>query len=76
MSNLLDVYKEEEKVKTNPLKCIGYLNAAMCQLKLKEYAGARKSCNKALEIESQNVKGLFRRGQVGCRSLSSYSEGL
>jgi len=71
MIKLLDVYKDEEKAKANPLKCIGHLNAAMCELKLKEYGKARKSCDKALEIESQNVKGLFRRGQANF-GLSEY----
>ena len=68
MINLLDVYKEEEKIIANPMKCIGHLNAAMCQLKLKEYTEAKNNCNKALELESKNIKGLFRRGQV-CNKL-------
>ena len=71
MVSLLDVYKEEEKAVANPLKCIGHLNAAMCQLKRKQYAEARKHCDNALEIDSRNVKGLFRRGQVA--NLDSFS---
>ena len=70
MIKLLDVYKDEEKLVANPLKCIGYLNAAMCELKMKQYQGAKKNCDKALEIEDQNVKGLFRRGQVGTHCIS------
>lgn len=64
MISLLDVYKDEEKVIANPLKCIGHLNAAMCQLKMNLCGGARKHCDKALEIDNKNIKGLFRRGQV------------
>eukprot|EP00795_Rhopilema_esculentum_P011545 gene11545-21774_t len=63
MIKLLDVYKDDEKLVANPLKCIGHLNAAMCELKMKQYQAAKKNCDKALEIEDQNVKGFFRRGQ-------------
>ncbi|XP_065070807.1 peptidyl-prolyl cis-trans isomerase FKBP4-like [Rhopilema esculentum] len=64
MIKLLDVYKDDEKLVANPLKCIGHLNAAMCELKMKQYQAAKKNCDKALEIEDQNVKGFFRRGQA------------
>jgi len=39
-----------------------YLNSAMCHIKLKEYQKALDSCEKALQIDSRNVKGLWRRG--------------
>lgn len=41
-----------------------YLNAALCMLKLNENREAVEQCEKALEIDPKNEKGLFRRGQV------------
>lgn len=40
-------------------------NAAMCQLKLKQYSDAVEACNKVLELDSEantNLKALYRRG--------------
>ena len=73
MVKVLDVYKEEEKEKTNPVKCVAHLNAALCQLKVNLFQDAKKNCDKALEIEANNVKGLFRRGQVSVLDYLSYS---
>ena len=39
-----------------------YLNLAMCNLKLGDDSRAVEDCNHALEIDSSNVKGLYRRG--------------
>ena len=64
MIKVLDVFNDEEKEKCNPKKCIAHLNAAMCNLKVLNFFNAREQCDKALKIESKNVKGLFRRGQV------------
>eukprot|EP00794_Sanderia_malayensis_P018009 gene18009-19810_t len=64
MIDILNVYQEEDKPKTNPMKCIAYLNAALCDLKTNQFSHAKTNCNKALEIEANNVKGLFRRGQA------------
>lgn len=41
------------------------LNLALVYLKLNQCYEAKSECEKALEIDPQNVKGLFRRGQVG-----------
>ncbi len=65
MLKVLDVWKEEDKIKANPVKCIAHLNAALCQLKTNQFKDAKKNCDKGLEIDANNVKGLFRRGQVG-----------
>lgn len=46
-----------------------YLNKSLCNLKLKDYYATETECNKALEIEPNNVKALYRRGQ------SYYSRG-
>jgi hypothetical protein len=42
------------------------VNMAACHLKLKQWGDVKKTCSKALEMESTNVKALFRRAQV-CR---------
>lgn len=37
-----------------------YCNRAQCQLKLKDYAEALKSCNKAVELNAKNEKAMYR----------------
>jgi len=54
----------EEDTKINALKLPIFLNQAACHLKLGEFKPAQAACNKALELESKNVKALFRRGQA------------
>jgi FK506-binding protein 4/5 len=41
-----------------------YLNQAMCCLKLNDFCATREHCQKALEMDPKNEKGLFRLGQV------------
>ncbi|NWX18988.1 FKBP4 isomerase, partial [Aegotheles bennettii] len=55
---------EEEDTKAKSLRLAAHLNLAMCHLKLKEYSQALENCNKALELDSNNEKGLFRRGEA------------
>ncbi|NWX33831.1 FKBP4 isomerase, partial [Notiomystis cincta] len=55
---------EEEESKAKSLRLAAHLNLAMCHLKLKEYSQALENCNKALELDSNNEKGLFRRGEA------------
>eukprot|EP01018_Ginkgo_biloba_P006255 Gb_32981 [translate_table: standard] len=57
-------FSEEEKKQSKPLKVTCNLNNAACKLKLKDYKQAVKLCTKVLEIESQNVKALYRRAQA------------
>jgi peptidylprolyl isomerase len=48
-----------------PLYISCWSNAAMCYIKLKEWADAIRACNHVLEIESEqksNIKALYRRG--------------
>uniref|UniRef100_A0A8C6JWK8 peptidylprolyl isomerase n=2 Tax=Melopsittacus undulatus TaxID=13146 RepID=A0A8C6JWK8_MELUD len=55
---------DEEDTKAKSLRLAAHLNLAMCHLKLKEYSPALENCNKALELDSNNEKGLFRRGEA------------
>jgi len=54
----------EEKKQSKALKISCKLNNAACKLKLKEYREAEKLCTKVLELESTNVKALYRRAQA------------
>eukprot|EP00850_Spirogloea_muscicola_P008586 SM000046S16367 [mRNA] locus=s46:281774:287440:+ [translate_table: standard] len=56
-------FSDEEKKQSKALKLSCYLNDAACRLKLKDYNEAVKLCCKAVDLESQNVKALFRRAQ-------------
>ncbi|TXG74140.1 hypothetical protein EZV62_002719 [Acer yangbiense] len=57
-------FREEEKKQAKALKVACNLNDAACKLKLKEYKQAEKLCTKVLELESRNVKALYRRAQA------------
>nr|CAB3484222.1 unnamed protein product [Digitaria exilis] len=56
--------KRYEKKQSKALKISCKLNNAACKLKLKEYREAEKLCTKVLELESTNVKALYRRAQA------------
>ncbi|KAL0460443.1 UNVERIFIED_CONTAM: Peptidyl-prolyl cis-trans isomerase FKBP65 [Sesamum latifolium] len=57
-------FSEEEKKQSKVLKVTCNLNDAACKLKLKDYKQAEKLCTKVLELESTNVKALYRRAQA------------
>ena len=48
----------------NQLKMVCYLNLAACQLQTNNYKAVIDNCTKALELDKDNVKGLFRRGEA------------
>ncbi|XP_066384651.1 peptidyl-prolyl cis-trans isomerase FKBP62-like [Miscanthus floridulus] len=52
----------EKLIKTLRVSC--WLNHAACCLKLKDFTQATSLCSKVLEIESCNVKALYRRAQA------------
>ncbi|XP_051725823.1 peptidyl-prolyl cis-trans isomerase FKBP4 isoform X1 [Ctenopharyngodon idella] len=54
--------EEEEKAKA--LRLAAHLNLAMCYLKLQEASSALENCDKALELDANNEKALFRRGEA------------
>lgn len=45
-----------------PLYATCWNNAAMCYMKLSDWSEVVRTCNKALKVESSNVKSLYRRG--------------
>lgn len=57
-------FSDDEKQQAKLLKVSCNLNNAACKLKLKEYKEAAKLCSKVLEIDSKNVKALYRRAQA------------
>ncbi|PHT39431.1 Peptidyl-prolyl cis-trans isomerase FKBP65 [Capsicum baccatum] len=57
-------FSDDEKQQAKLLKVSCNLNNAACKLKLKEYQEAAKLCTKVLEIDSKNVKALYRRAQA------------
>ncbi|GAB4844045.1 70 kDa peptidyl-prolyl isomerase [Ancistrocladus abbreviatus] len=57
-------FGEEEKKQAKALKITGNLNNAACKLKLKDFKQAEKLCTKVLELDSRNVKALYRRAQA------------
>ncbi|KAI3782845.1 hypothetical protein L2E82_12903 [Cichorium intybus] len=57
-------FGEEEKKQAKVLKVSCNLNNAACKLKMKDYKEAEKLCTKVLEMESRNVKALYRRAQA------------
>jgi len=54
--------EEDSKKAVDAVKLPCYLNLAAAQIKLQEYNDARLNCEKALDIEDNNVKALFRKG--------------
>ncbi|XP_022893194.1 peptidyl-prolyl cis-trans isomerase FKBP62-like [Olea europaea var. sylvestris] len=57
-------FSEEEKKQAKVLKVSCNLNNAACKLKLNDYKQAEKLCTKVLEVQSTNVKALYRRAQA------------
>ncbi|XP_050144355.1 70 kDa peptidyl-prolyl isomerase-like [Malus sylvestris] len=57
-------FSDEEKQLAKALKITCNLNDAACKLKLKDYKQAEKLCTKVLDLDSRNVKALYRRAQA------------
>ncbi|KAM7082591.1 peptidyl-prolyl cis-trans isomerase FKBP5 isoform 1-T1 [Ciconia maguari] len=55
---------EKESKASESFLLAAFLNLAMCYLKLREYAKAVECCDKALGLDQDNEKGLYRRGEA------------
>lgn len=55
---------DDDMKKRNSLMIAGYLNLALCNLKLNNYLEAIKYCDKVIELDPENEKGYFRRGMA------------
>ncbi|CAA7393804.1 unnamed protein product [Spirodela intermedia] len=57
-------FSSGEQKMSNDLRVSCWLNNAACSLKLKDFQGTIILCSKVLDVESYNVKALFRRAQA------------
>ncbi|XP_033115687.1 peptidyl-prolyl cis-trans isomerase FKBP4-like [Anneissia japonica] len=60
----ITAFEEDQMNSYNTVRCAALLNLAACQLKRDKFEFVVEHCNNALEIDSKNVKGLYRRGQA------------
>ncbi|XP_043932530.1 peptidyl-prolyl cis-trans isomerase FKBP5 isoform X1 [Protopterus annectens] len=55
---------DEERKISQSFLLAAFLNLSMCFLKLKDYMKVVECCDKALELDNTNEKGLYRRGEA------------
>ncbi|RKP16947.1 TPR-like protein [Rozella allomycis CSF55] len=67
------VEDENEKKQFESLKLSILLNIAACCLKVKDFIKVKTACKKALEIDSKNVKAMFRLGSA-LAALNEFDE--
>ncbi|OXB71096.1 UNVERIFIED_CONTAM: hypothetical protein H355_016981 [Colinus virginianus] len=58
------MYFKKESKASDSFLLAAFLNLAMCYLKLREYTKAVECCDKALGLDQDNEKGLYRRGEA------------
>ncbi|XP_030632086.1 peptidyl-prolyl cis-trans isomerase FKBP5 [Chanos chanos] len=54
--------EQQQAVQTQQL--VAHLNMALCFLRLREYAQTVEHCNEVIELDSENEKALYRRGEA------------
>lgn len=59
----LSFLSSSESEECKQFKLAVYLNKALCHQKLNQQDETKDACNEALNIDSKNVKALYRRGQ-------------
>jgi len=62
-SELKDLSNDEKK-EINAIQVACHSNTALCKLKEKKFTEAIESCNKALDLQENHAKSLYRRGQA------------
>ncbi|KAI4378433.1 hypothetical protein MLD38_015913 [Melastoma candidum] len=60
-------FSDEEKATATALRLSCYLNNAACKLRLSAYHEATRLCTKVLELDSGNIKALYRRSQANLK---------
>ena len=48
----------------DPQQSVSYTNLALCYIRINQPEKAKQDCTKALSLEKDNVKALFRRAQA------------
>jgi len=63
---------DEQKKEIDEIKLACYLNLSACYLKLLKYEKARDNCTEALKLDKENVKALYRRGELSNFRIYKY----
>ncbi|XP_033761832.1 sperm-associated antigen 1-like isoform X2 [Pecten maximus] len=64
-----------ECVTLMPDRAVGYTNRALCYLRRNQPSSAETDCDKALEMEADNIKAMFRRSQAR-KMMKKYKDSL
>ncbi|KAK3587971.1 hypothetical protein CHS0354_014488 [Potamilus streckersoni] len=64
-----------ECIGLSPYESVSFTNRALCYLRINEPSSAEKDCDQALNLDSKNIKALFRRAQAK-KMLQRYKESL